>query len=425
MLDTSHHIWTLSDGGEDSLGLSCTTDGLFLGCTPLLERRDGRFVVRAQADLERLLSSGYGIDAALDRVMPGLSAVASALNNNDLCRARIAAVHLRLPALPDVFARLEMETEDLLIKLEQRTDALTRADWDPAKHPRAGTAPNPGWFAPAGDGSDVTPMPLAAPVRDSAPTGDATPASDEEHVRLPPGERNDEIGDLLEWIANAKPDDAPAISGEISRLFYQYGDFADGAALHQALIEVLANPDRANRQRILDQLEPITHHDPATGAAVTAEIGVITSLRLPGRAPEISAPATAATEAISDVWKLGWGSRGVKIEQALGKNLGPTFPVIDTFENGVATSIKSIDLTSATYQDTGRLLARINAYSFKLSKFNGAKRGKDFVDGASIESRVLDIAVPKVKLTGEQRAAIEMARAQAKQYGVTLNIIPF
>jgi hypothetical protein len=134
----------LSEGPEAGLGLSCTKDGLFLGATPLLEReRGGSFLVRPQSDLERLLASGYEADVALDRAMPGLRAVASALNASDLCRARIAAVHLRIPPLPDGFARLDMQLEDVSLTLERIEKTTAAGNWDPAKHPRAGTAPIP------------------------------------------------------------------------------------------------------------------------------------------------------------------------------------------------------------------------------------------------------------------------------------------
>src|ERR1700692_461124 len=44
-----HHVWRLSEGGDDNLGLAVTGDGLVLGRTPLIERRGGRFVVRGQS----------------------------------------------------------------------------------------------------------------------------------------------------------------------------------------------------------------------------------------------------------------------------------------------------------------------------------------------------------------------------------------
>src|SRR5262249_8142805 len=127
-------------------------EGLILGRTPLIARHDGRFVARDEAELARLLSRAYGREIAVGSLMNGLATVAAALNTNDLLLARIAAVHLRIPDLPDIAARECMEAEDSLIKFALGTLVAKSGDWDPALHSRAGTAPNPGWFAPT-DGS--------------------------------------------------------------------------------------------------------------------------------------------------------------------------------------------------------------------------------------------------------------------------------
>jgi hypothetical protein len=55
-------------------------------------------------------------------------------------------------------------------------------------------------------------------------------------VHLSPGDRIDELGDLLEWIANAKPSDAPAIYKEIDRQYIQNGDLDGALKLEQNLI---------------------------------------------------------------------------------------------------------------------------------------------------------------------------------------------
>jgi hypothetical protein len=115
-------------------------DGLLLGRIPLVERRDGRFVARELSEIARLVKYSFPNGIAVDRLLPGLRLVASALNANDQAGARIAAVHLRIPDLPSSAARDAMIAEDALIKYE-------RGDWNPDLHPRAGTAPNPGWFA--------------------------------------------------------------------------------------------------------------------------------------------------------------------------------------------------------------------------------------------------------------------------------------
>src|SRR5580692_6154990 len=103
------HMWRLSEAGEDNLGLACSDDGLLIGRTPLIEKRDGHFAVRQQHDIERLLSCAYRSEVTADRIMSGLATVARALNTIDQCLARIAAVHLRIPDLPDRDARDTME----------------------------------------------------------------------------------------------------------------------------------------------------------------------------------------------------------------------------------------------------------------------------------------------------------------------------
>jgi hypothetical protein len=121
-------IWRLSENsGDDNLGLACTEQGLVLGRTALIERRDGRFVVRGQSEIDCLLSLAYGHEASAQRLMPGLATVAAALNTDDQGLARIAAVQLRIPDLPDRAARDAMEAADVLIKHVH--DEGGGADW--------------------------------------------------------------------------------------------------------------------------------------------------------------------------------------------------------------------------------------------------------------------------------------------------------
>jgi hypothetical protein len=132
---------------------------LVLGRTLRIERRDGRFVVRERAELERLLCRAYRRELAVDRLISGLVTVASALNANDQGLARIAAVHLRIPDLPDHIARDAMEAEDVLIKsVRQRhlKDNIRKANPDDPKHPGwpAGTEGGRGGQFRPKDGSE-------------------------------------------------------------------------------------------------------------------------------------------------------------------------------------------------------------------------------------------------------------------------------
>lgn len=76
--------------------------------------------MRERSEIERLLKRAYQAEFEVDRLMPGLATVASALNANDPGLARIATVHLRIPDLPNQTARGSIEAEDILIKSVDR-----------------------------------------------------------------------------------------------------------------------------------------------------------------------------------------------------------------------------------------------------------------------------------------------------------------
>jgi hypothetical protein len=185
----TYQFWSLSEVGPDNLGPACTDNGLLLGRTSLIERRGGRFVVRNRDEIERLFKRAYGGEPTVDRLITGLATVASALNVNDACLARIAAVHLKIPDLPNKAARDALEAEDSLIKYAQ--DEGGSANWNPALHPRTGTSPNPGWFAPT-DGSHDTSGERVAENQFSSPRIDAAAKTDKEGAKLAPNDSTDQ-----------------------------------------------------------------------------------------------------------------------------------------------------------------------------------------------------------------------------------------
>jgi hypothetical protein len=414
-------IWRLSENvGRDNLGLACTEQGLVLGRTLLIERRDGRYVVRERSEIECLLSLAYGREATAQRLMPGLATVASALNANDQGLARIAAVHLRIPDLPDKAARDAMEAADILIKL---------ADWNPALHPRAGTPPNPGWFAPTDGASSESFSTRTAQNDDPTHRSDASPSAGDGWVRLRPGpKRIDELADFIEWIANAKPEDEQAIRAEIKRYFYDVGDQGSAAVLNSALT-VLLRPGitQEDRQRILDrQLDVFTRADPGAYAQ-TRDWATGAALLAGGVPPVAAGEATAAGQA-SEAWTYGWARRGQYFDQLLRDGSLPAlFRTIDNFTDGVATSIKSIDLNAATYQDAARLSYRLNQYVDDLGDYEGGEMSDTIVELSDITDRVLNLVVPKGSMTATQLAAIEAARVRAmitNRYPVKIIITP-
>jgi hypothetical protein len=289
------HMWRLSEAGDDNLGLACSDDGLLIGRTPLIEKRDGHFAVREQREIERLLSRAYRSEISADRIMSGLTTVARALNTNDQCLARIAAVHLRIPDIPDRTARNAMEATDVLIKYARGEDG-GGSDWNPALHPRTGTPPNPGWFAPTDDSGHESFSVRTAQNDDLTRHSDASASSDDDWVKLPPGEYIDELRDFLEWLFNAKPEEEMAIRGEIKRLYYDVGDTFGGNVLNAVFSDVLEyGSDKEWRQQLLDSYASYAKTDPALmGVIHSAAAGlVLANPRMAAEAPQI-APAGSA-----------------------------------------------------------------------------------------------------------------------------------
>jgi RHS repeat-associated protein len=131
----------------------------------------------------------------------------------------------------------------------------------------------------------------------------------------------------------------------------------------------------------------------------------------------------AMIRAADSVWaNSNWFQRGRQFEEMILGRL-PTlisvsnFPVIDDWINGIATSIKSLDLTAASYDgNIANLTSRLGNYAKKLSMFNGAVRGGITVSGNQIQQRVLLVALERGAATGPQMEALLQFEKNIGQY---------
>jgi hypothetical protein len=247
-------------------------------------------------------------------VMGGLKVVADALNAGKMAHAMIAAVQLELPPLDWNGAVRIAQPDRHLAKYDPDEDRDWRGRWT-----TGGSDETIPLSSPAVTGSgDQEDKPAAASTSSEAAASLALPP---DWVHLPPGERNDEIGDLLEWIANARPEDEAAIRGEIRRLFYAVGYMQGGNALNWALGRILHDhPDMQQRQEILGDIAHFADSDPAEIADLLNTMNAVLVLRPFGPA-EVPVPAPGTY----NVWELGWAKRGQVIEEALGKNTPGAF----------------------------------------------------------------------------------------------------
>ena len=158
---SSVRFFRLSPGGVE-----CDEGGLRVGDVALLAR-DVR-------DLGCDLSRVYGFPLDVRAKMVGFGAVANALQSRNIAKAQIAALLLRLPdPLPLAGAALGKSGERRLSR-DLVARGLLKADdgWD-EKHPRNGSPPNPGWFAPTPEDPHVDEPPKAA----AKPNESASPRS--------------------------------------------------------------------------------------------------------------------------------------------------------------------------------------------------------------------------------------------------------
>jgi hypothetical protein len=137
-------------------GVECDADGLRVGGAQLLKSVGASSAVRnwrplAQPEIDCILGRAYGARICASDKRRGLAVVAEALNKGELARAQIAALLLRLP--DPVLSKLDPNARgEELARL--RESGLLAKDWEEADHPRTGTPPNPGWFAPRDDSGE-------------------------------------------------------------------------------------------------------------------------------------------------------------------------------------------------------------------------------------------------------------------------------
>ena len=136
------------------------------------------------------------------------------------------------------------------------------------------------------------------------------------------------------------------------------------------------------------------------------------------------AAGAASVAGAGSPWLLSAFQRGVAIENMLGRNLVQNFPVIDRWANGIATSIKSIDLGAKSYQNISTLTLTVRGYIDTLAKGQGQPKALGGVQILSdqIQGRVLELAIP-TGATQTQMAALQRLQQYAGTVGVTLKII--
>jgi hypothetical protein len=133
-------------------GVRCGADGLFVDSVPLLRRaRDpyGRehWSLRSASELDSELTERYGLPIDVTTKAGGFASIARSLDRGDLALAEIGALLLQFPDPPPLGKSARAAEDWVRLAVDLACSGLLKSDWDPAKHPRTGEKPNPGWFA--------------------------------------------------------------------------------------------------------------------------------------------------------------------------------------------------------------------------------------------------------------------------------------
>ena len=125
----------------------------------------------------------------------------------------------------------------------------------------------------------------------------------------------------------------------------------------------------------------------------------------------------------SDIWNQNNFSRGDEFRKIYGSNLPKTYPVIDSYKNGTAMSLKTIDLTSPYYKSKSRLVNTVKNDIDELGAFKGGSKtinSKEY-NVSNIKSRTLKVIIPS-NSPQERRDIVKSLTEYAAGKGVRLVI---
>ncbi len=126
----------------------------------------------------------------------------------------------------------------------------------------------------------------------------------------------------------------------------------------------------------------------------------------------------------SNVFRLNPFLRGNVIEGLLGVSdrFARGFPVIDKFNasNGVATSIKSLDIFARSYQNLNQLSSTLTRYVNHLANFQGGTRNGIRIRPGEVTRRILQVVLPNGRLSFGQESVLLRVQQDAARRGVEI-----
>ncbi|MHB8064887.1 MAG: endonuclease toxin domain-containing protein, partial [Ruminiclostridium sp.] len=112
-----------------------------------------------------------------------------------------------------------------------------------------------------------------------------------------------------------------------------------------------------------------------------------------------------------------------EIRKLQGANLPYNFPTIAIFQNGTATSIKSLNIDEIYYQNSSNLKKKLMLYIDKLEAFEGGKSTSITIESYQINQKELRLVIPETELQANQQQTIDECIQIARSKGIDLKLV--
>ena len=123
----------------------------------------------------------------------------------------------------------------------------------------------------------------------------------------------------------------------------------------------------------------------------------------------------------TSIWDLPNKQRGMKIEELYGGNLPYDFPIIDIYDSAskIGTSIKSINLSSKTYQDKASLSRVLKQYVDDI-KTRGVISYKQ--ENYYLVGKKIIFVIPRGSINNVNSAVLEEIKSYSKANGIDITV---
>ncbi len=207
-----------------------------------------------------------------------------------------------------------------------------------------------------------------------------------------------------------------------------------GKVASKAIFNKALSTATAQVKAIKKALEEVAEHAPPSSSLVSNAVGSLAShvddIVSAARRSDLFGKVNISNIDIPWVSKINSIKRqGIAFEdwfasvKGVGGRLPENFPVFDRFEDGIASSLKTLDTqTASRLNNPGRIEFVVKGYVDQvIDQTRNLEFGGFVINQDKISKRVIELAVPSAT-NSVQLNALQNAAAYAKKHGVELNL---